>query len=1038
MRAVPAFIQDVLTSGVFVGETKNSARVTVEPDWWLNIESTDVGNWPFEKRPVRWWQRADNSQEELELPNVVVIDLDESIDNAAAAATISVLNQKMRSNVTFDPKIPTELGQPGYYTAWRGDSLESRARWNQVPNDWNHVLVPNALLRTYEGFGGHSKPLAQAIADGHVQLTGVWLVDDVSIATGGKLELKCRNMMKLLIEQQLFPPLIPLSRYPLAYARWKYNNVAINAHGIDVGTVTKIEPGDRQATLADSSVDHWYPQASPGSSIAIGGYPIHGHKAGDAFDGDESTYWLGEGNSGADKPFAVNFLEVDCGGEAVDAIFVHPWGGDYTMYISVLENGIWQGTDVVPYDPSILFGTQPYAVDTGAAIPYLSAQGVPWETPKEYALPRVYAASKVRISFRHLADSGIGPWRYRAGVREFRVRIGGTGAQTGSVQHIDPIFYAATSILVPSDSAPTGYLTASHIGQIDAFGDARLFDQTGGDDTSNAGIVSVAFTPTRRGYYVLRSDGRVSCYGDAVFHGSPHASLVPIDNIPNGRQNIFADILVTHTGAGYWITRWGGEIRSYGDAPTYPAVTGMGNELLGRACAHPTAYGLFMITSAGVVHVRGAAVHVGNWSPAPALGYGQPESAGDIQCTSTGNGYWLLSTAGRVQAKGGAGNWGQITTPVVSTSDYERYWEILPAPTNLGYLLLRGDGTIFPKGDVEFFGGPASGSAQLRSDGDYTDYVQIIEDLVMWSGWFLKESLDASTAPSVFGELEATGAYSNDPLPADLFDKHPVIDAINAIKEIVGYLVQVRYDGGFKFFSPNWWEAGNFDEDGNHITTVPEIDERVDLTSYGIRVTDRPVRSQILISSQKIDPTDSTAQYARYIPSTARLLRGMVKPAMWVDAHFIDIDEEKLMAELIALHIWFQVRTGQATGWINPAVQLNDQVRILERETSESFVHYVRGRHTVNDVQQGTYTMVLTTNWLGDRENWVITPDTLADDEDLGRFQVSQGLLDRFRAAKDYLSPSKVTAARLYDSPVSQTGYAAPNYTDEGNQAGPP
>lgn len=1027
MRAVPAFIQDVLASGILVGETRNSARVTVEPDWWLNIESTDVGNWPVEKRPVRWWQRADNSQLELELPNIVTIDIDESIDNAAAACTISVLNQKMRSNITFDPKIPTELGETGYYTFSRGDSLESRARWNQVPNDWNHVLVPNALLRSYEGFGGHGKPLAQAIADGHLMLTGVWLVDDVSIATGGKLELKCRNMMKLLIEQSLFPPLIPLSRYPLAYARWVTETVALNSHGMDVGTVTKIEPGDRNAAFSDSSVDHWYPQSSPGASIPSGGYSIHGHRAADAFDGDDASYWLGEGNSGADKPFAVNFLEVDCQGEAVNAIYVSPFAGDYQMYVSVMENGLWQGSDVVPYDPSVLFGTQPYAVDTGAAIPYVMVEGVPWETPKEYLLPRVYQATKVRISFRHLADSGIGPWRYRAGVREFRVRIGAGGVQTGKVEHIDTLFLAA-------DAHPaSGYWTSSRFRQVDAFGAARVADPSTPANATNRVIWAIRSTPSGNGYYTMDDTGVVSAFGDAVHHGD----LTTIHVVAGG-QTPAIDMAVTPDGGGYWIIRNNGPVYPFGNASNYVVnVPPSTPDALLVSCEGDGHGGLWIMDTAGAVHAYGA-TNYGSYSPALNPIQGQAvEVAISLRRNVAGDGYWILTNEGRVQAKGAAPNLGGLTSPTTVTFDWrEAMWELIRNPTaDTGYLILQGDGSIYPIGQVDFYFGPAAGNAQLRSDGDYLDYVDIIRDLVMWSGWFLKEDLGNNQAPSVFGELESTGAYSNDALPADMFDKHPVIDAINAIKEIVGYLVGVRYDGGFFFKSPNWWAAGNFDEDGNHITTIPEIDERVDLTGYGVRVTDRPVRSQILISSEKIDPKDSTAQYARYIPNTARLLRGMVKPAMWVNKYFIDITEESLTAELIALHIWFQIRTGQATGLINPSVQLNDQVRILERETSESFVHYVRGRHTVNDVLQGTYTMVLTTNWLGDRENWVITPETLAADEDLGRFQISEALLRRVRAA--VASPSKVAAASLYDGGTSQTAYASPNYADEGNQAGP-
>lgn len=1795
MRTVPALLQSILDGGVFLGENRNSARVTVEPDWWLNLETDDVGSWPTAKRPVRWWQRADNGQVELELPNVTLIDIDESIDNAAGACTIQVLNQKMRSNVTFDELIPTELGQRGYYTPSRGDSLEAQARWGQVPNDWNHVLVPNALLRcvdteteiltkrgwlrwdqvqvgdqtlgidpstsraswqiieevfakphvgtmtamkgrvhdslttgnhrwltrtragrwvwkttdtltsdssiplsakvelpvepiydddlvelaawyftegshehrlrsldwgmwvsqshvvnpenverirllskrlygapgdqlpkgvfvaqeriddvlrlaalgvsgrqiakdlgenrnsvarwlsgsrrtdrsakwcerplsngktefhysqevsreikalvhghdkiptpeflcaltldqldlfieisllgdgtqyrgqrgfiqkhpgrvgafemacalagrpvhtrlhgdaccsmstvlhrswvnpvkasglvkyrsnagtgsmsiksvpyddvvwcprvehgnwlarrngsiyytgnTYEGFGGHTKPLAQAIADGNVMLTGVWLVDDVTVTVGGKLEIKCRDMMKLLIEQILFPALMPLSLYPLAYclppdelilmadgtyraigeiqegdevltgdgsgkvdhvfrrhydgdlvsiyragsnvpvrltanhevvanqgrvnpkwdgrhrykflhdsdnwqktpageltsedwvqvvhptdelpfvidvvalapgrfvrqedramlvptpgrrvkcslpaqlepsralarvmgyflaegsfrdrdkhgnrvtvtwtfniteadlvadlqaalhelgagtlceevneaghkrtavlrnrllkevlhrhcnwrsrrkrlsaemmmaphwfqeqlletylagdghlqvakydawnavttseilarqlvvlgsrvygripcrhyvtaektgrdcnhvvfnrasipmrnrrwlsdgvaaakimktetehyvgevvtlsvvpqrtfvagdmvvgnSRWVYSNVALHTHGIDVGTVTNIAPGDRYAVLSDSSVDHWYPEGSPGSSIPAGGYSIHGHKAGDAFDGNDQTYWLGEGNSGADKPFAVNFLEVDCAGEAMNAIFVNPWAGNYTMYISIMENGVWQGgANIVPYDPSILFGTQPYAVNTGAAIPYVTAVAVPWETAQEYVLDRVYAAQKVRITFRHLVDSGIGPWLYRAGVREFRVRIGAGGAQVGTMTHLEPLFLAA-------DTDPTsGYITCDTFGNVDAFGDARTQDAASppGTDHGTADVYTgVILTKDGGGYYRLDGRGAVSAFGNAVWHGDLISTSVNLDTT----AEIAWDIALTHTGNGYWIITDLGHIFAFGDAPSYATVAPLPGKTVTTIEGHPSVMGVLVMDTSGHVTARGSATSYGNMDGT------YTEGSARLAMTSTGLGYWVMTGTGRVAAFGDAVNYGgidgaQATTDPSLGNWHNLFWQLLPAADNRGYVIMQGDGTMYPIGDVGFYGGPASGTAELRSDGDYLDFADIIIDLLMWSGWFLKEDLANNVAPSILGQIEATGTYSNDPMPADLFDKHPVIDAINTIKDIVGYQVGCRYDGGFFFTSPNFWEAGNFDEDGNHITTIPEIDENVDLTQYGIQVTDRPLRSEILISSQKIDPTDSTAQYVRYIPTTAKFLRGMVKPFMWVDAHFLDVAEMSLMAELIALRIWFAIRTGQATSWIKPGVQLNDQVRILERETSESYVHYVRGRHTTNDTESGAYTQQITTNWLGDRENWVITSQQLAADEDLGRFQISYALQQRLLAIR-------TSAPRLFDGTggrvLQPTEYNNPDNTDHGNQAGP-
>lgn len=1032
MRTLPALMQTILDGGIFVGDRRPSSRVTVEPDWYLNLESDGCGNLEVDKRPIRWFQRADNSQLEVEVPNVLQIDLDRGIDNAAAACTIVIKNQKMRINGA--PVSPGELGQPGYFTFSRGDSPESTARWGHTRNDWNHVLVPNALLRTYEGYGGHEKPLAQAIADGNVMLTGVWLVDEIRVGTDHRLQMTCRDMMKLLIEQQLYPPLIPLSRYPLDYRRWVYDNVALNAHGIDVGTVTTIEPGDRFATFTDSSVDRWYPQGSPGSQIEAGGFVLHGHRAADAFDGNDETYWLGEGNSRPDAEFAVNFIEVDAGGEAVNAIFVNPWGGNYTMYISVMENGLWQGdpNNLIHYDPSILFGTQPYAVDTGSAIPYVSAEGVPWEQAKEYILPRMYAAQRIRITFRDLTDSGIGPWRYRAGVREFRVRIGSGGVQIGSVQHLEPLFLAA-------DMHPvSGYWTADTFGHVDAFGEARLGDPD--PESTDRSTWALRSTPSGDGYFTMDDRGKVVAHGDAVHHGD----LTTLGIVAATSNNQAIDMAVTPDGGGYWIIRFNGALHAFGNATNYTSSVPLTALSAAAACEGNSHGALWVLDTAGAVHAYGTA-SLGSYSP--PLPAGTPnqvvEVATSLRRTLSGSGYWITTSQGHVQHFGDAPDLGGLAAPNPTEGDWRKtIWEIMPNPVaDIGFILLRGDGTLIPIGDVgTYYGGPTSGTAILRKDGDYLDYVDIIKDLVLWSGFWLQETLDGTEEPRVYGNLESTGVYADEALPADLFDKRPVIDAINAIKEIVGYLVYVDDEGGFRFESPNWWASGNFDENGDHLDIIPEVDERVDLTNYSISAKDAPVRSQIIIASQKVDPKDSTAEYTRYIPATARMLRGLVKPAMWVNGFFTSQEEQLIMAELIALHIWFQIRTSSATAWCNPAVQVNDQVRVLERQTSETYIHYVRGKHTVNDAEKGTYTMELTTNWLGDHDSWVITSDNLAEtdpqpSDGLGRFELSKRVAEWIRKGGGASRSRK--AVTLYDTGTYLTQAAIPDYTDDGDRAGP-
>jgi hypothetical protein len=287
-----------------------------------------------------------------------------------------------------------------------------------------------------------------------------------------------------------------------------------------------------------------------------------------------------------------------------------------------------------------------------------------------------------------------------------------------------------------------------------------------------------------------------------------------------------------------------------------------------------------------------------------------------------------------------------------------------------------------------------------KRSGNYFDYSEIIYDLLLWAGFlydvFPYEQLpelgggpppepgDAGWA-QVHGVIETTGAYADEGLPDDIFDKRPVIDAITTIRGIVGYLFWIDEEGAAHFQSPNWFEPGNFDESLNHIDFVPEIDERVNATGYTVSLSAENTRTQIVIGSEAIPPVppygSSAEAYAAYRDAVNRatyytptegqeLWHGMELPAMWINGAFNDPDEQLLMAQLIAMHIYYRSRQGTVTMAGNPCIQINDQVRIFERVTSDTYVHYVRGISSSLNNQDGKYEMTLTTHWLGDGDDW--------------------------------------------------------------------
>lgn len=684
MRSTSGLVWDTWSAGgPFIGDRRPIGRVTVEPSYYLKT-AHDAGLWSPNKLPVRWFQNVANSQLEGEVPNIRSISIDRSLDTDAATCEIVMSNQWMNLNsggiAAFDPYIlarpdsrdPTVLGEPGMFSPNHGDTAEARARWGHTKTAWWQVLVPNALLRTYQGFGGaYPMSIPDAMAAGHLYLTGLWLIDGVRITSGGEMHMRCRDMAKLLIEQQLYPPLVPRSTYPLRYCRFDY----------------KTETRQRETTAAGGAGNRTLTMDNSGNYAWTSSGGLHGHHPNDAFDNNADSFWLSVGNSGPEEPYSMEWIQGACG-EEIDTVHVSPWAGNYTCYISIFENGGWVdgGQGVVPYSPA---GIGRYSGEFEGNVPFVASFGVPWESPTTVTLPRVYRAEYVRFSFTNLAKSEWGPYPYRAGAREVGV------------------------------------------------------------------------------------------------------------------------------------------------------------------------------------------------------------SAGK-----------------RVE-------------------DYK---------------------------------------ATVQVDGNYLDFSDIVKELLLWSGWWLSGAGGLGGMPAVFGNIEPSGSYANECFPVDAFDKRPVIDAINTVKETIGYVFWVDEDGGARFETPNWWSPGNFMTSGHRTDFIPEIDEKLQLTEYSMQLSDSPARSQIIVSAA--DPIKFGDNVTYFTPSTASDLKGMVKPAVFVNQVLTDPNEQRTLAELIAMHMYFAQRNGQVTAVANPAIQINDQVRIVERMTADTYIHYVKGMSTQYDAEAGTYTMTLTTHWLGTAESW--------------------------------------------------------------------
>lgn len=80
------------------------------------------------------------------------------------------------------------------------------------------------------------------------------------------------------------------------------------------------------------------------------------------------------------------------------------------------------------------------------------------------------------------------------------------------------------------------------------------------------------------------------------------------------------------------------------------------------------------------------------------------------------------------------------------------------------------------------------------------------------------------------------------------------------------------------------------------------------------------------------------------------------------------------MADMIAAQQMFNYRRTRTTTPGYPKIQLDDQIRIYERLTNETYWHYVIGIDSNLDMETGVWTYDLTTHWLGaDRKDaWLM------------------------------------------------------------------
>lgn len=450
MQKVDETFWDIWEAGDFTGDNRPVTRAIISKD---TIKKRGSYSFPDLEGTTYRTLLFDQDGLHNEIPNIVSCTIDRRLNADAATMTLQIRNDlpvdinanldlttdgEDKYDYIFDesgrpggPVLPTkrelhEFSTPGYYTYNRGAAFDSLWRWGQTSNAWADIFIPNRVIRTYQGYGTDGAGFPWQ--DEKLTQTGTWLIDTVNYRADGLINIECRDLAKLLIEQRLYPPIIPLGDYPLDLC------------GPKVETITKkvVEEGTKEQ-VGDNVAKHQTNGGWDSGNVPYFGFngSVYGHRPSHAFDGDESTYWLSMRNNGPNEVWSFEWIEANCGAEFVNQVKMKLKWGNYKIYIAVWEgegdpqpgttDNFWQGTNYVPYG----YDSAP-AAPNGSYVPYVLETTAPagdgWFT---IDLPRTYRADAVRVIFTNLQNYGvISGGDYRAAVYELECRSYTAGGGT--------------------------------------------------------------------------------------------------------------------------------------------------------------------------------------------------------------------------------------------------------------------------------------------------------------------------------------------------------------------------------------------------------------------------------------------------------------------------------------------------------------------------------------------------------------------------------------------------------------------------------
>jgi hypothetical protein len=362
----------------------------------------------------------------FEIAQIKTLSWTRSLDSDAATMTMEIVNTGYKGagyvvpmNGNYVADAYRDLDFPGYFSPTRGASANAK-RWGHTKNPWYGMLLPDNLVRTYEGYGVDFSKRPEN--DPHLVPTGVWMIDTVKMDAFGSMTLTCRDLARLLLDQQTNQPVIPKDFDPLSFEDWQTD--------ADIPSPTRTRVYLTDATSANAYGPY---KGEDGVYRPVSTFK-EAHPPGAVLDDNPASYWRSFSHIRPNWRWATEWVEVHCKPATIDQIGIWLIGHGYTMYVSVYANGHWldpNGDPATGADPKVPWthNTEsppaPSYRDQQAVIPYVKQLVIPksWEghlNTITFSAP-IPGVTKVRLSFRNLQRLPGTKKNYRVAVRQVRL-----------------------------------------------------------------------------------------------------------------------------------------------------------------------------------------------------------------------------------------------------------------------------------------------------------------------------------------------------------------------------------------------------------------------------------------------------------------------------------------------------------------------------------------------------------------------------------------------------------------------------------------